>query len=208
MVVDTLGNGTANATGRGKAKEILADAAAIATYKDGSKNVPMNVTVIPKLYGHAIERLAADPANLETADGKTTVKRSVYSNAIRVAIAHYFEYPFEKVGELMIPNQRGTAGLVNMFKSTVQSMFELARSIGQLANLNEDQVKELAFAKAKDSVTSHPQLNGIEITDELLDVLWNGGDIGTEDDDDDDGEDGEDENATPNQPVATAPAFG
>lgn len=200
MVVDTL-NKPETTSGRGKAKDILADSASIQAYRDGAKNVPMNVSAHPKLYAHAIERLSQDANNLEVADGKSTLKRSVYSAALRVAIARYFEYPFEKPSELMIPNQRGTAGLVNIFKSVVQDMFELGRSIGALANMSEDQVKTIAFAKARDSVTKHPQLNGVEITDELLETLWSGGDIEVEDDDDDDDE------STPEQPVAS-PTFG
>lgn len=199
MAQDTL-NGTQAPSGRGKAKEILCDAASIQAYKDGSKNVQISVSAHPAMYAAIVESLARDEKNVESTEGKTMLTRNAYSNALRHALANSFEYS----GVLMIPSGRGTAGLVAVFKTTVQSMFELARSIGQLANMNEDQVKSLAFAKAKDSVTSHPQLNGVDIDDDLLEALWNGGDIeiGDDDDDDDDAVDPSTVAATPAQPFS------
>jgi len=199
MVVDTMNPSNNTGTGRGKAKQILADAASIEQLRASEKNTQVSVPVHPRLYAHIVETLAKDEGNLEGEDGKVSLKRNSYANAVRRALATGFSYDFKSSADLVLA-KRGNAGLVAVFKTTVQSMFELARSIGQMANMSDDQIKGLAFAKAKESVTTHPQLSGVDVSDDLLEALWSGADIEIDDDDDDD-----DEPETPNQPAQ--PAF-
>ena len=203
MALDTLNPTATAAPGRGKAREILADANTLTAMRESGKNNQVSVSIHPRLNAHIIETLAKDAANLEGEDGKISLKRNAWSNALRHALADHFGYEYKSGSDLVIAGKRGTAGLVSVFKTTVSSMFELARSVGQLANMEESQIKSLAFEKAKGSVAAHPQLAGVEITDELLEALWSGGDIDVDVDDDDDEEE---EEATP-QPAA-APTFG
>lgn len=186
---------------KGKAKQILADPASLAPYRDstdkvGQKNVQFSVPGHPKMYAHILERLAQDPHNLEGEDGVISIKRKSFTNAIRAAIARGFEYPYERPGDLFIESQRGTAGLLSLFHSQVQLLFETVRQVMAMGGVtNEEQVKELAMQRAKNSIATHPLLSKVEITDELLDALWNGAEI----DIDDDEEEEDDE------PVAAAP---
>lgn len=193
MVMDTINNqnGTATPNPRGKAKEILADAASIAGYKDMGKNTQVSFSGHCALYGTIVEHLAKDAGNIIVAEGKTVLKRSAYSAFLRHAVASAVEY----TGPLTIGTLRGQAGITSVFNNVVKDMFELAMSLGTMANMSEDQVKQIAFAKARSSVTAHPQLSGIELPDELLEQLWAGNEVDVEVDDDDDDD----------EPVAAAP---
>lgn len=215
MVVSNLTPSTAaNGTGarKGKAKEILADPVSLAPYRDqadpkGTKNVQISVPTHPKLYAQILETLAQDKGNLESStDGKIAVKRSAYTHAVRAALANSFNYEFAKPHDLVILTKRGTAGLISLFQSTVADMFETVRAVAGMGGVNEDQVKAIAFERARKSVQSHPQLAAVEITDELLEALWVGADIDIDDEDDDDDDDAED--PTTEQPQQNpTPAF-
>jgi hypothetical protein len=179
---------------KGKAKPILADPASLAPYRDstdklGQKNVQFSVPGHPKLYAHVLEMLAKDPHNMEGEDGVISIKRKSFTNAIRAAIARGFEYPFERPSELFIESQRGTAGLLSLFHSQVQLLFETVRQVTAMGGMtNEEQVKELAMQRAKNSIATHPLLSKVEITDELLEALWNGAEIDIDDEEEDEEE--------------------
>lgn len=182
--IPTTNGVTVKGAGKGKAKEILVDPASLASLESADKNVQMNAVVHPKLYHAFIVNLAQEPSNVSNDGTKAILTRKAYSNAIRRALAAAAGY----TGDLLIEGTRGgnVIGIVSAFNTTVGSMFELARSMGAMTNMPEEQIKAFAFSKAKESVGSHPQLQGVEVTDEVLEKLWSGAELELDLDEDED----------------------
>lgn len=190
MVVTNLNpNGTdteSKGKGKGKAKPILVSPEALSALENGDKNVQINSVVHPKLYAKLITHIASEPNNVVEGE----LKRTAYSQAIRKAVAAYVDY----TGDLALSRGGNVIGIVTAFNTVVGSMFEMARSMGAMFNMAEPQMKELAFAKAKESIAAHPQLVGVDVTDEVLEKLWSGAEFELDiDDDDDDDDDAPDE---------------
>ncbi len=170
-------------------QETLVDAASLEAMIAADKNKQLAFMVHPALAVEIIKKVASDPANVLSEDGKQTLKRAAYTRFLQQTVADAVSY----TGELVKPSLRGgnVIGIVSSFNSIVRGMFAFAQAMAPSSGMNEDQLKAFAFDQAKLAVAANPSLASITVSDEVLNTIWAGADAQLELDDDDEEEDDE-----------------
>lgn len=180
-----------NGKGKGKAKPIFVDPQTMTELRESEKNKSIQVGGIhPALYASILDSIAQNPAHVVVVDGKSSLKRASYTNELRKMLAAQVGY----TGDLSKPRAGGNViGVVSAFKSMVGELFAFSRQSAEMFNQPLDQVKALAFARAKDILATHPTLKDVEVDDDVLEAIWSGNEDAIEaDEDEDEDEDEED----------------